>query len=279
MIDDVLSTLSCPHCGADLTRLDGVLGCLNGHRFDIARQGYVSLLGPRSRTDTGDTADMVAARAAFLGAGHYAPIAAGIVDALSGFRSGVVLEIGAGTGYYLAAVLSKHSAAVGVALDSSARAARRAAVAHSRLGSVVADAWSPLPVRSGVVDVVLSVFAPRDAAEVSRVLRPGGVLVVVTPNAGHLAELIGPLGMLSVDEAKDARLAAAFTGHLELASSSTVRFPMALGQPDLANLALMGPSAHHVDRTALLAAVAGLGDSFAVTADVRVSTWTRSAGR
>ncbi len=73
--------------------------------------------------------------------------------------------------------------------------------------AVVADTWAGLPVRDGAVDRVLVVFAPRNGAETARVLAPGGRLVVVTPAADHLAELVGPLGLLSVDPAKAERLA------------------------------------------------------------------------
>jgi 23S rRNA (guanine745-N1)-methyltransferase len=54
---------------------------------------------------------------------------------------------------------------------------------------------------------VLNVFAPRDGAELRRILRPSGSLLVVTPGPDHLRELIGPLGLLSVDERKAERLA------------------------------------------------------------------------
>ena len=58
---------------------------------------------------------------------------------------------------------------------------------------MVADSWARLPVRDAAVDRVLVVFAPRNGRD-RRVLRPGGRLVVVTPAADHLAELIGTAG-------------------------------------------------------------------------------------
>ena len=108
-LDGVLPLLACPHCSAALARDGGVVGCPAGHRFDVARQGYLSLLGAASRTDTGDSADMVAARAAFLGDGHYRPLADAIADRV---EAGPVLEIGAGTGYYLGGVLDRLAAPV-----------------------------------------------------------------------------------------------------------------------------------------------------------------------
>ena len=46
------------------------LRCPRRHSFDIARQGYVDLRAGRA-PHAGDTAEMVAARADFLAAGHY----------------------------------------------------------------------------------------------------------------------------------------------------------------------------------------------------------------
>ena len=53
------------------------------------------------------------------------------------------------------------------------------------------DAWTGLPVRDGSAAAVLSVFAPRNPSEAARVLSDGGVFVVVTPERGHLGELVG----------------------------------------------------------------------------------------
>ncbi|HKN97561.1 MAG TPA: rRNA (guanine-N1)-methyltransferase, partial [Pseudonocardiaceae bacterium] len=158
----VVTALACPVCAAGLTRYGGALRCARGHSFDIARQGYVNLLAGTgsAHAGTADTAAMVADRADFLAAGHYAPLAA-LVAQRVGAPDGLVVEAGAGTGYYLAAVLDRAPDAVGLALDVSPAALRRAARAHDRLGAVGWDVWRPWPVRDGVADVVLDVFAPR----------------------------------------------------------------------------------------------------------------------
>jgi 23S rRNA (guanine745-N1)-methyltransferase len=273
-LDGVLPMLACPHCSGPLARCaDGALGCPAGHRFDVARQGYVSLLGKGSRTDTGDSADMVAARSAFLAAGHYRPVAdavASMVDAAP------VLEIGAGTGYYLGVALDRlarngsENRAPGIALDSSRYAARRS-TARPDVGSVVADAWSPLPVRDGAVSTVLSIFAPRDPAGIARVLAPGGRLVVVTPEPDHLGEIRSELGLLLVDPGKPQRLAEAFGGLLQPVVRTQFRREMALTRADVSALARMGPAARHVDSDRLRSAVGQLAEITRVTLSVTVS--------
>ena len=77
--------------------------CERHHSFDRGRGGYLNLLvGGRlsAATTPGDTPDALAARRRFLGAGHYAPIAAAVA-AVVGTPAGPVLDVGCGEGYYL----------------------------------------------------------------------------------------------------------------------------------------------------------------------------------
>ncbi len=274
MLDAVVNVLACPHCGEGLSPGDGSLRCAAGHAFDIARQGYVSLLSAKGRPNEGDTADMVAARAGFLAAGHYEPIAAEISSALAGTR-GCVADIGAGTGYYLARVLEELPEATGVALDTSKYACRRAAKAHPRIGAVVADAWQRMPLRTGSAAALLNVFAPRNAAEMHRVLRPGGRLVVVTPNQQHLASLVDALGLLHVDERKRQRLDGQLAGRFEPLAERTVEFPLSLTADDAAALVAMGPSAWHTSAADLRDRIAALPSPLQVTASVSVGLYQR----
>ncbi|WP_026343346.1 putative RNA methyltransferase [Nocardia sp. BMG111209] len=266
--------LACPECAAPITELDRCLRCPNGHSFDIAKQGYVSLLTGASTKMIGDSADMLTARAAFQGSGHFAPISAAVARAVAGAAGdeSAILELGSGTGYYLAAVLDTVPGAHGIALDVSKFAARRAARAHPRAASVLADAWRGLPIRDAALSHVLSVFAPRNPDEVARVLAPGGTFVVVTPTARHLGELIGPLGMITVDADKDSRLAEALSARFAPLDRTVVEYPMMLGHTDIAHVSAMGPSAHHAaaGRTERLAA---LPEQLAVTASVTVARY------
>ncbi|MET1008413.1 MAG: putative RNA methyltransferase [Propionibacteriaceae bacterium] len=240
-IADVVDLLTCPHCAerfalaADLRSVR----CANGHAFDLARQGYLNLQGPEPKN--ADTAAMVAARDRFLGGGHYGLIA----DRLSGLvlavqpESAGLLEVGAGTGYYLAGVLSGLSDARGVALDVSVAAARRAAKAHPRIGSVVADAWQRMPLVEGQLDVILDVFAPRNGAEFRRLLRADGVLLTVTPQPEHLLEVREPLGLLDIQPGKQGQLAASLGEHFDQVEHETVEYRVSLGPDALHDLVAM----------------------------------------
>jgi 23S rRNA (guanine745-N1)-methyltransferase len=280
-LDEVLPLLRCPHCGAALGReeADDTVRCDGGHTFDIARQGYLSLLAGEGTPHAGDTAEMVAARERFLGAGHLEPLAEAVVGVAAGGAPACVVDLGAGTGWYLARVLDAWPEARGLALDLSKPALRRAARAHPRLAAVACDVWRPLPLRDGVADFVLNVFAPRDGNEIARVLAPGGVALVVTPRPDHLRELAQPLGLLGVDEHKEARLADRLEPALAIADRRELTWTLRLDRAGARDAAAMGPSAFHVSPAELDERVAALPQLLDVTAAVTITLATAAAPR
>jgi 23S rRNA (guanine745-N1)-methyltransferase len=317
VLAEIVDLLRCPVCGGGLA-VDGevavgtgvTLRCPVGHSFDIARQGYVNLVPGRA-----DTPEMVEAREAFLRAGHFRPlaaalaeearaagggavptsgrstsggaVAAGGVGAAAGasagepVAAGVVVDLGAGTGHHLARTLDALPGARGIGVDASPAALRRAARAHGRAAAVGADVWKPLPLRDGIASIVLSVFAPRNAGEMARILRPaargsaGGMLLAVTPTTRHLHELVGPLGLLSVPGDKEDRLDAQLAEHFTLTARRTVEHAMFLTREESAQLVRMGPSAWHVDERTVEEGLARLPDPLTVTASVTVSVFGR----
>jgi 23S rRNA (guanine745-N1)-methyltransferase len=273
VLDDILPLLACPHCRRTLSRNAGSVACSNGHSFDVARSGYLSLLPGDARLGSADTAEMVAAREAFLGAGHFAPLARALGEEAGrdGLPQGCVLDLGAGTGWYLARVLDRLPGRAGLALDLSKHALRRAARAHPRIAAVACDVWRTLPVCDAVAALVLSVFAPRNGHEIARVLRPGGALVVVTPTDRHLAELVEELGLITVDERKQDRLGAKLDRHFERERAVEREWSLRLAAADVANAVAMGPSARHV-----IPEVGG--EARPVTASVTISTYRARPG-
>lgn len=264
---------ACPVCGGDLSPASGALRCPSGHSFDLARQGYVNLL-TGGTAGTADTADMVAARADFLAAGHYAALTGHLAARAAELApGGPVLDTGAGTGHYLAAVLDARPGSAGLALDVSKYAARRAARAHPRAVAAVADVWRRLPARTGAMAVVLNVFAPRNAGEFARVLAPGGVLLVATPTPAHLGELVAAAGMLDVDARKDERLSASLSGWFEPVERQEVTAVLRLGRGAAELAVRMGPSGHHLAPERVRAALAELPEPVTATASVAVSAW------
>ncbi|MBN2248527.1 MAG: methyltransferase domain-containing protein [Coriobacteriia bacterium] len=268
--------LECPVCRARFARAGGSLRCAQGHSFDVARQGYVNMLSGGADPGTADTHEMVTARMAFFASGHYRSlidaVATETARAAEG-AAGCVIDAGAGTGEYLAAALDQAPGRTGLALDISKYAARVAARSHPRAGAVVCDIWRPLPVRDGVAAVVMSVFSPRNAPEIARVLAPGGALVIVTPTSLHLRELIGPLGMISVDPDKAARIGRTLEGLFTRETTRRFEQLVTLTVADAVALVSMGPSARHTTPDRVRAQADGLGEAIAATVSVDIAVW------
>jgi 23S rRNA (guanine745-N1)-methyltransferase len=287
VLANVVDLLRCPVCELALAHGDGVLRCPAGHSFDIARQGYVSLFASGGRTGEADTPAMVEAREAFVRAGHFRPLREALAEearaaaggpAASGAIQGrgAILDLGAGSGHHLVTVLDALPNRLGIAVDASPAALRRAARSHPRAAAIGADAWKPLPLRNGIATIVLSVFAPRNPTEMARVLAPGGSLLAVTPTTRHLHELVGPLGLLSVPDDKEDRLDAQLAAHFALAKRRTIEHAMFLTRDESAQLVRMGPSAWHVDEQSVNERLAALPDPLTVTASMTVSSFEPS---
>lgn len=182
-------------------------------------------------------------------------------------------DVGVGTGYYLAGVLDALPTAIGIGIDASKAAARRAARAHPRAGVIVADVWRELPIGDHKLSVVTSIFSPRNPAEFRRVLADDGLLVIVTPTDAHLTELVRRLSLLRVDRDKARRLADAMYGHFQLVDSRPVEMRVSMDHRTIDALVRMGPSARHISPDDLRSAIDGLPESMTVTVSVLVSRW------
>ncbi|WP_426515298.1 putative RNA methyltransferase [Diaminobutyricibacter sp. McL0618] len=239
--------LRCPVCTEPLTPAAAtILGCVNGHRFDINKRGYATLLGSRSRV-AGDTPAMLDARSRVLERGTYAPIVDTLDAALDQLvTTHRVIDAGAGTGYYLRSLLASRPTARGLALDLSSAGVARAVRSADRIDGVVADTWQPLPVRDGIADVILNIFAPRNLPEFYRILAPEGTLVVVVPRPEHLHELREDGRMLDVPADKAATLIESTAPLFAHTGSTAVVFDIVYDAALADSLVAMGPSAHHM---------------------------------
>ncbi len=183
----------CPVCGLPLEQVERAYRCENRHSFDVAREGYVNLLlaNQKKSRDGGDSREMLTHRREFLDAGYYAPLRDRVAELITGYVAGVpnpvVLESGCGEGYYLGGVMGRTAGrfiGVDISKPGVAMAAKRCKGAQVAVGTAF-----DLPVLDGVADVAFSIFAPYLPAEFARVLKPGGLLITVKPDAGHLHSL------------------------------------------------------------------------------------------
>ena len=363
------SAFACPVCGGATRRAvyasgSASLRCAAGHASDVAKEGHVNLLLRRAKGGgftkkkkaTGDTNEMVAARRAFLDAGHYAAAAETVAVTVARYLAGrvcdggnddeddarlaggvdagssgeeedalsrttlrdasrnasrknktsprarrldankrrdarakadrraataersaheredtlraslpLVVDFGCGEGYWLGKVAERVAARF-AGVDASPFAAKAAARRLRGAGVpaeiAVGDAQRDLVFSDTSVDVALSVFAPRNVEELARVVKKGGLVVVVSPGDAHLAELRARAradasdalfgGARVLDAAADKRAAVLerFTGGdtnnaFEVVDELEHAGVMRLTRDDIASLLGMGPSAFH----------------------------------
>jgi len=274
----IADRLRCPVCLEPLAPAPGSLICPSGHTHDVARYGYVTLRlrAPAGRSADGDDAGMVAARAAVQEAGYFHQLTAVLAQAAraaGGSDSSVILDVGAGTGHHLAGVLGALPHARGIALDASRHASRRAARTHRRIAAVRSDVWQQIPLRDGTIDLALSVFAPRNGAELVRVVRPGGAVLVATPAPEHLHEL-AMLHTVRVDPHKLARLQRQLPPALHPRTVRRITWMLELTRHEVEAVLRMGPASRHL-KPDLERRIAGLPEPVLATAAIELRTFRR----
>ncbi len=212
----------------------------------------------------GDTRDMARARRRFLGRGHYDPLAGRIRDRVLGHVNGrdgapgrppAVAEAGCGEGFYIGAVadgLPDGSDLFG--FDVSKDALRLAARTHPRVTFAVNDVKHRLCLADSSLDALLDIFAPRNAAEFGRVLRPDGLLLVVIPGDRHLGQLRQRLPLLDIQPEKRERTLDQLAPSFEPDREESLDYDVELAGADVVDVVRMSPSAFHLDDDGLAAA-------------------------
>ncbi len=252
MTTTMTTVFSCPVCGEPLPRADRSYRCINGHPFDIAREGYVNLLLPQHRRskDPGYSKEMIAGRRDFFDAGHYERLADGVTELVSSYlpsgkNERVVLDAGCGEGYYLRrlrVLLGRNNTEENTllcGLDISKHGVRVAARRDPQ-GVYAVASTHRMPVLARTADLLLTHFSPVSAEDFRRVVKPGGVVLVGGPGAGHLFKF----KELLYETPERHEPAGTLVGEagFELIGTHFIRYLLSLRGPgQVANLLLMTP--------------------------------------
>lgn len=180
MLQDILI---CPVCGGKMLLAERIWRCEKGHCFDVAKEGYVNLLRTNKSGDRiGDDKLSARCRRDFLNKDHYRILAERLAELL-GEKSGRLLDICCGEGYY-ASFVAAHTQLEVCGFDI-AREMVRLAAKRGRGDYFVAN-MAAIPVADESFDCAMHLFAPFHEPEFFRVLKPGGLLLSVTPGSRHL---------------------------------------------------------------------------------------------
>lgn len=217
--------LLCPVCRSALTFEEKTAACANGHRFDMAKEGYVNLLrSSKSGDRIGDDKLSARSRRDFLNKGYYAPLQQALIDLFSQ-KKGSVMDICCGEGYYTAALGCNPNLRV-FGFDISKEMVRLAAKRGS--GTYFVANMASIPVADGALDYCTHLFAPFNEEEFSRILKPCGRLYTVIPGSHHLWGL--KQALYDTPYLNDEKLPE--TKHLRFVGSQKVTAAISLANPE-----------------------------------------------
>ncbi len=181
----------CPVCLLGLEQHERHYQCANRHSFDLAKEGYVNLLLAQHKKshDPGDNKEMIRSRRKFLEKGFYDILPVKLAELIRPIVMAGdcrLLDAGCGEGYYIGFIqraVGQNLTCWGV--DISKPGISYAARRYKGINFSVASSFR-LPIFSESVDIVTRIYAPGDAMEFARVLKPAGVLITVIPGPNHL---------------------------------------------------------------------------------------------
>ncbi|EAS65359.1 putative SAM-dependent methyltransferase [Photobacterium angustum S14] len=148
----------------------------------------------KSSKNPGDNKEMMQARRLFLNTEHYQPLRDAVIAQLASLLpdgATELLDIGCGEGYYTSEFvkLRQQFPALSVhGLDISKVAVKYAAKRYPKCDFCVASSHR-LPFADQLFDGVVRIYAPCKGEELERAIKPGGILVAVTPAPRHLYQL------------------------------------------------------------------------------------------
>lgn len=234
--------LMCPVCRQSLNLTERTWRCEQGHSYDVAKQGYVNLhvVQHKHSKNPGDTPESVDARRAFLQGGYYQPLQQAVVALLKQLDVKSILDIGCGEGYYTSAMQQVVEQCVGV--DIAKNAVQRAAKLNTEVTWVVGTG-ATLPVLDHSMDACTSLFSPIPQAEIARVLKDEGYLIVVTPASEHLYAMREAL-FEQVNPHTPEKFVEQLQDLFELKQEQIIDAPFVLDQQALKNLIAMTPYAY-----------------------------------
>lgn len=210
--------LICPVCSEDLSIDEQScakyksVSCKHNHLFDFAKQGYLNLLLSQHKKSKhpGDTTEMVQARTHFLDSGFYEGICNFLITQLISKHLSTELinrlnpqtfhycDIACGEGYYTHRIhqylldllarsannISIHSTGLDISTPAIKAACKRSKDIQWLIASLARS-----PIEDDSQDLVTGLFFHFDQKELKRILKPGGVFIMVTTGPDHLIEL------------------------------------------------------------------------------------------
>lgn len=224
----------CPICQKELFHQEKDWYCEQNHHFDQAKEGYLHLL-PGQKKDHGDEEAMVKARTQFLESGHYSFLRDRLSTLIEHYPHDQLVDFGCGEGYYTKAFPAKEK----IGIDAAKSAIKHASKKDKSTQYIVASFFQEL-LEEQSQDIVVTCFAPIADVQIERVLKKGGVFIVVTPAPKHLWDLKEVLYETPyLNPKKDLDL------QLSLVHQEILEKTLTLSKSEIESLFQMTPYYHH----------------------------------
>lgn len=179
------SSFRCPICRSSFIQTDYALICTEKHRFELSKKGTLYFLKTHIQTEYDH--QMFVHRQAMIKSGMYESMLKKLVPYMNDKE--LVLDVGCGEGSFLNALSEASTAKKKIGFDISKEGIYLATNQPAEETFWCAADLTNLPFADHSVDCILNIFSPSHYKEFARVLKPGGQVVKIIPEAGYLKEL------------------------------------------------------------------------------------------
>lgn len=186
-LKDHLNLFRCPKCQQKMISASNYqLSCEQGHHYDLSKKGTLHFLDHHVKTDYDK--EMLSHRQKMIQAGLYGQLLAKLETILAEDQISTIVDMGCGEGSFLNNLASLKVPGTKIGFDISKDGIALATEQGVEAFWCVADITN-LPFNDGSLSHLLNIFSPSHYGEFHRVLKGGGKLIKIVPEANYLMEL------------------------------------------------------------------------------------------
>jgi len=166
------------------------LKCQNNHSYDISKKGYINLFNGYTKIVKTYDKKLFSARKKISDAGLYGKLCEKLYEIINNIDHKSILDAGCGCGNLTVDIFENTGKNLTFAVDLSKDGIDFAAGSYCEDNILwIVGNLNNLPVADNKIDIILNIMSPANYAEFIRILKPGGVLLKVMPDADYLKEL------------------------------------------------------------------------------------------